>query len=176
MKYDTALDSTFTEVNVNDDPQVRGQPGLNEFTITTFIATDPGNYFDIYVTVYTREGTYLNSDRASILLADVPLKPSSIPTLTQALSSASTLYMNYPVLSMNDNGGTMILSYSLEWDSDFRSPGEWVSLIGYPIDSLATQYTISHGVRKGQLYRFRYRARNFYGWGAYSDVATILAA
>lgn len=32
----------------------------------------------------------------------------------------------------------MVLSYSLEWDGDDRSPGTFVSLIGNPKDSLAS--------------------------------------
>jgi hypothetical protein len=86
------------------------------------------------------------------------------------------LYISYAPLTGASISGTQILSYNLEWDGDLRSPGEWISLIGYPIDNLVTNYRITHGVIKGQHYRFRYRARNFYGWGAYSDVATVQAA
>ncbi len=49
-------------------------------------------------------------------------------------------------------------------------------MIGNPRDNLVTQLTISSGVKKGEHYRFRYRARNVYGWGPYSDIVTVLAA
>jgi hypothetical protein len=81
MKYETAPASTFAEVNVDSDPAVRNQPGLNQFTITAFLPGDAGNYFDVFIRAYTLEGTTVDSDANSILLADIPLKPPSIPTL-----------------------------------------------------------------------------------------------
>lgn len=176
MKENGALESTIIEVNVDNDLQVRNRPGLNTFVITKFSASDLGKSFNIFLRAFTREGEHLDSDRATILLADVPDKPPTAPVMTQLYSSASQLHMTYPALADSLNGGSMILSYSLEWDGDASRPGVFVSLIGDRSDSLHTQLTLYSGVRKGQLYRFRYRARNIYGWSSYSDVATVLAS
>jgi hypothetical protein len=45
--------------------------------------------------------------------------------------------MNYANMDDSLNGGTMILSYSLEWDGVKGRGTEFVSLIGNPKDSLA---------------------------------------
>lgn len=98
MKEDGAAENTIIEVNVNNDLQVRNQPGLNTFTITAFAGSDLGKSFNVFLRAFSRELEYVDSDRATILLADVPDKPPSAPTMTQAMSSASVLYMNYPAL------------------------------------------------------------------------------
>jgi hypothetical protein len=54
--------------------------------------------------------------------------------------------------------------------------GDFVSLIGYTSDNLRLWHTVTEGITKGTLYRFRYRARNDIGWGPFSDEAFILAA
>lgn len=84
--------------------------------------------------------------------------------------------MNYAKMDDTLNGGSQILSYSLEWDGAKGRGGIFVPIIGFPKDSLAQQLTINNGIRQGELYRFRYRARNIYGWGPYSEVSTVLAA
>lgn len=176
MKEDGAADSTYVEVNVDNDLSVRNRPGLNSFTITKFVGADLGKSFNVYLRAFTRELTHLDSDRVTILLATVPDKPPIAPWMTQSESSATKLYMNYARMDDSLNAGTMILSYSLEWDGERGRGGEFVSLIGNPKDSLAQQLTLLDGIKQGELYRFRYRARNFYGWGPYSEVTTVLAA
>jgi len=176
MKEDGTPEASYAEVNMNNDLSVRNRPGLNSLTINKFVAADLGKSFNIFVRAFTRELTHLDSDRVTILLADVPDKPPIAPWMTQSESSASKLFMNYANMDDSLNGGTMILSYSLEWDGDRGRGGEFTSLIGNPKDSLAAQLTIFNGIKQGELYRFRYRARNFYGWGPYSEVTTVLAA
>jgi len=83
MKEDSQADSAYREVNVDNDLMVRNRPGLNSFTITAFDpVNDLGKHFNIYVRAYTREATLLDSDRVTILLADVPSKPPTAPTMT----------------------------------------------------------------------------------------------
>ena len=54
--------------------------------------------------------------------------------------------------------------------------GDFVSIVGFDINSLLTTYTIVNGIVKGREHRFRYRARNIIGWGEFSDESSILAA
>jgi len=82
MKEDSQAESAYKEVNVANDLMVRNRPGLKSFTITAFDpVTDLGKHFNIYVRAFTRELTLLDSDRVTILLADVPLKPPTAPTM-----------------------------------------------------------------------------------------------
>jgi hypothetical protein len=137
MKEDSAAESAYAEVNVANDLAVRNRPGLNSLTITAFTGADLGKSFNIYIRAFTRELTHLDSDRVTILLATVPDKPPVAPYMTQSLSSASKLYMSYDKMDDSLNAGTMILSYSLEWDGERGRGGEFISLIGNPKDSLA---------------------------------------
>lgn len=85
MKEDSQAQSAYKEVNVANDLMVRNRPGLKSFTITAFDpVTDLGKHFNIYVRAFTRELTLLDSDRVTILLADVPLKPPTAPTMVQS--------------------------------------------------------------------------------------------
>jgi hypothetical protein len=103
------------------------------------LGADSGKDFIIYVRVYTVEG-YFDSDYTSITLADVPDQPTTAPYITQSSSSASKLVINYDALSTSENGGSTILSYSLEWD--YQNGGEFEELIGYTKSSMATSLII----------------------------------
>jgi hypothetical protein len=47
--------------------------------------------------------------------------------------------------------------------------------MGHDVDQMALKYAVS-GLTKSNTYAFRYRARNLYGWSAYSPVTMILVA
>ena len=66
------------------------------------------------------------------------------------------------------SGGSPILIYDIQYDDGNR--GDYKSIF-----TLSPAHTIS-GVEGGAQYRFRYRAKNFNGWGPFGDVAYILAA
>lgn len=72
------------------------------------------------------------------------------------------------------NGGSEILSYNLQWDAG--SGVVDVNLAGYSTAYLHSYLPVTSGVTAGALYNFRYRARNVYGWGVFSDQVTIKAA
>jgi len=52
----------------------------------------------------------------------------------------------------------------------------WYNLIGSSTDSLTTSYIVTNGVVAGDYYQFRVRAKNKWGWGAFSPVFTIQAS
>jgi len=72
------------------------------------------------------------------------------------------------------NGGSAILSYSLEWDSGFTGTG-FTALTGAASDNLELARVVA-GLSAGAAYEFRYRVRNVYGWGDYSPVLAAIAA
>jgi hypothetical protein len=72
------------------------------------------------------------------------------------------------------NGGTPILSYSLELDDG--QGGQFKAVYGFEVDSLATSYVQYNSVERGNLYRARYRVKNIIGWSDYSPIGYILSA
>jgi hypothetical protein len=74
------------------------------------------------------------------------------------------------------NGGSAILSYSLEWDSGNSGSG-FQAIVGDPTNSLLLEHVVT-GLTAGTAYTFRYRVRNVYGWsiGGYSQELTAIAA
>lgn len=62
------------------------------------------------------------------------------------------------------------ISYSVEWD---QGTSTWVTLNA--ADSLLLSYTVTGIASSSISYQFRYRAKNVFGYGPYSDVASILA-
>lgn len=67
-----------------------------------------------------------------------------------------------------------ILSYNLEVD-DGTGSGNFSELYGETSDSNLLTHTYT-SVTQGTTYGFRYRAKNQFGWGDYSDVTYIVAA
>ena len=74
---------------------------------------------------------------------------------------------------VTSDGGSTILSYSLEIDDGLGGP--FYSLYGDVDDTLSLS-TIHKNVTRGLLYRTRYRVRNVIGWSAYSPTGHLLAA
>jgi len=74
----------------------------------------------------------------------------------------------------SENGGSTILSYNLQWDNGNGVVN--VNLVGYSTPYLHPYFTVISGVTAGALYNFKYRARNVYGWGDFSDEVTLKAA
>jgi hypothetical protein len=67
---------------------------------------------------------------------------------------------------------------NLQWDAA-TAGAEWSTLIGENPYSTTNSYTrqlAADGSDLGKTFKFRARARNIHGWGAWSDEADILAA
>lgn len=153
---------------------MRNQPGLSRATITAFTAEQVGRSIKVYLRVYTQAGDSVDSEHATIVLGDVPEKPASPPSKEAASSSASRLKIVYSALPTSATRGLPIESYSLEMDDG--AGGDFQPLTGLAAPSLATSHLVATGISEGKLYRVRYRAMNAYGWGPYSEIASILAA
>jgi hypothetical protein len=65
------------------------------------------------------------------------------------------------------------LSYCLEIDRDGTATFE--PLVGCEEDSLVLSHSVA-GLTTASSYGFRYKVRNEYGWGDYSETASLLVA
>jgi len=108
------------------------------------------------------------------LLASVPAAPTDVPVSDASITSDTTIRVTYATPTPPVNGGSDLLSYALQMDDGLG--GDFVTLVGFSPHSMVTHYTVSAGIVKGRVHRFRYRAKNSVGWGPYSAEASILAA
>ena len=96
------------------------------------------------------------------------------PTSDATVTDDTQIKVDYGALLSANNGGSTILSYSIEMDNG--KGGSFVSLAGETTNILSTSYTIAYRIRSGVMYRFRYRAKNIAGWSGYSPITYIKAA
>jgi hypothetical protein len=92
-----------------------------------------------------------------------------------ASTATNEIEIDWSELTAPDNGDAEVTSYSLEWDAG-TDGSSWVSLAGYLSSYLDTTYLVTDNVIEGKSYRFRLRAKNVWGWGAYSSETTVKAA
>lgn len=84
-------------------------------------------------------------------------------------STENTIVVEWLTLTGAETGDSEILSYNLYWDD--ASTNLDIELI----DAIATTFTVT-GLVGGNNYQFKVRARNIYGYGAFSDVFLLQAA
>lgn len=74
----------------------------------------------------------------------------------------------WEALADDDTGGSTIISYNLQWDTD-GTETEFLELVGESQSYIQTSYTISQGIEVGGFYSFRVRAKNKWGFGDFSE-------
>ena len=114
---------------------------------------------------------------ASTVKARIQTVPSQVQNVAKlATTTQSNIDFQWDELvSLTDTGGSPILSYHVEWDRG--SAGLYfLNLAGYVAVYDATSYSITAHVTTGVSYQVRVRAKNYWGWGEYSDVLTIRAS
>ena len=116
----------------------------------------------------TNYAGYTDSSSISIALASLPEKPATPPTSNVDITDESRIGITIETSDDTNNGGSPILIYNIQYDDGNRGAFS-------DIYSLSPSQIISN-VNAGAQYRFRYRARNFNGWGPLSDISYILAA
>lgn len=68
-------------------------------------------------------------------------------------------------------GGSPITSYQIDWDMRTNA-ATWETLQGFNSNSLSLSL-IKTGLLTSEDYYFRYRAKNIFGWGEWSDSSPI---
>lgn len=74
-----------------------------------------------------------------------------------------------PLITESETGGTTIISYNVQWDSGSNG-AFWSNLAGFSSNYLATSYTATSAIIAGTTYRIRIRAKNYWGYGPFSNV------
>ena len=169
---DDGTDGDVTvEVNSDNDTAVRGSPYVTSLNITSFPSNSGGNTFRIKVTSFNVGGLQADSSVAVLVLASLPGTPTVGPVNDDTVTSCDRIRVTYGT-TPPDDGGSPILSYSLEIDD---GQGR-IKVVGFNSNSLLTAYTITSGIENGRTYRLVYRVKNAVGWGEYSPETSILAA
>ena len=84
--------------------------------------------------------------------------------------------MNIATLTGVNTGGAAILSYHVEYDHLGGGMGPFTEVAGFTAPSLLVDLTVA-ALTPGQMYYFRYRAKNIHGWSpGYSPIRAILLA
>ena len=64
---------------------------------------------------------------------------------------------------------------NLQWDSG-TSGVTWTDVVGLTPAYTSTSIILTTGITAGTTYRFKVRAQNIFGWGAFSSATSIKAA
>ena len=125
------------------------------------------------VQAYNEIGQGPESDPNTIgaLVASVPLKPTSTPQMIS--QSPTSISVSMPEITGLLTGGSVILSYNLQFKDSLST--NYVTLTGEAPDNMLLTYT-RNGLTANRVYQFKYRVRNKYGWGPFSDSTSIRAA
>ena len=109
------------------------------------------------------------------LMEDIPHKPYGPPTRDDIQTSDLLLQVDWAAFNSPENGGATITSYNLQYD-DSSDGNIWTDLTGILSEEVVFSFGVTESISKGQIYKFRYRAKNAHGWGAFSDELELIGA
>ena len=107
---DGAGGTVYSEI---DAATINDSPTLREHTISSFLVADTGKTYSLYMEAENIVGL-IESEKVSIVLAAVPDKPTTSPSLVIASTSAFQIGVEYDALLTTEDGGSDILSYELQ--------------------------------------------------------------
>lgn len=162
-RNDGASDALETIV----DSVASDNPSLSTATIDLSEDGNIGSIYKFKVRATNYAGTQ-DSSALSVALASLPAQPQTPPTSNPDITGQDRIGVEIEAFDGTMDGGSPILVYNIQYDDGNR--GDYRDIY-----SLSPAHTIP-GVEGGAQYRFRYRARNFNGWGPFSEVRYILAA
>lgn len=83
-------------------------------------------------------------------------------------TNTKMVVVNWQAIGNPEDGNSQVLSYSLEYDAGTNRES-WEPLIGYLADYSGLTMQVTAKIERGVTYVFRLRAKNIWGWGAYSE-------
>ena len=113
----------------------------------------------------------------SLIKAKIQTEPQQVQNLVKLLTTNQrNIDFQWDRLTTSvETGGTSILSYNVQWDLGTNGY-TYVSRVGYSAIYDENSYSISAGIEVGKFYQVRVAAKNYWGWGPFSEVLTIKAA
>ncbi len=166
LRDDGAGGSIITSV---DSGTISGNPNLFEHTVT--LSSLKGKEVRFKLQVTNQIGTTTSTAFLTALVAGLPAQPSAVTANTDETTGSQ---ISFTIPEISDEGGSYIATYHVEMDDG--EGGDFVTISGYPQESLKTDFLITQGIQISNTYAVRYRVRNKIGWSDYSDVTYILAA
>lgn len=118
---------------------------------------------EVRATAYNSYGFALQPSDINSAGAVMRRVPDQMAPPSEVSSTENTIVVQWQSLSGLEAGDSDILSYNLYWDD--ASGALDIELI----DAIANTFTVT-GLVGGNNYSFKVRARNIYGYGAFSDV------
>lgn len=113
---------------------------------------------------------------ANTVGAAVEVVPHKMAAVTRGSGTSDTaVVIDWAALASPQDGGAAVLGYALYTDGA-SGTSTWTEVIGYTSVYSGTTFTLTDAVSAGATYAFKVMAKNKWGWGAFSDSATILAA
>lgn len=103
----------------------------------------------------------------------VPL-PMAAPTRGSSTSDTA-VQIDWLAVGSGPDGGSPVLGYALYGDGA-SNQATWTELAGYSALYTGTSFTMTEAVTAGATYHFKVMAKNKWGWGSFSPVASIFAA
>ena len=106
----------------------------------------------------------------------MPHAPSVAPTRHEELTFGVQIGLSYPALSGVEAGGADILSYNVAVDLSGGGSGPWTTNPQGSESDDASLIAVLQPLAEGQLFYFKYRAKNAHGWGPYSPIMAVRMA
>jgi hypothetical protein len=121
---------------------------------------------------YNKYGWALDYSPVNQIGATIRTEPEAPPVIyvNPTLTSTTQITVWWDAYTLQSAmGDSEIISYNLQWDIG-TSGSEWADLIGNPVASTTTSFTVNSMISPGLLYNFRLRASNIYGFGQFSEL------
>lgn len=129
-----------------------------------------------------RGGYYnISYDALSVVIADVPATPTNAPVSDAEYTDPTRIRVTYDEPS---SGGSVLTNYQIAIDDGLG--GGFVTIAGGDVNThLLVECIISsseedgvylYSIKRGLMYRIKYRAQNVNGWSGWSPVAYVQAA
>ena len=171
-----ATSTTWSTVSSCDGSSAAVVAALTCVVPMPTLTSSPFNYiFDqvVYVRV-SAQNSYgygvVSPDNANTGARIRSVPSQMAPPTLDILSTDVTVIIDWVALSGVQAGNSAVIAYSLYWDNAVDVTAD-IELV----DALVTTFTVN-GVTGGATYNFRLRARNIYGYGAYSNVLVVVPA